>query len=91
MAIEPLYSLEVAAELIPMPVHNLGSFLATHKDEYPPRFNHAVTLGKGGQAPRMLTETECLKIREAIHSAARRGGETRRKMNQERFNRQING
>jgi len=80
MAIEPLYTLRVAAELIPCPtIGALYQFLWHHKAEFPPRYRklHAHEV-------RLLTESEVLKIREMTlltddrswhlrASAARRG------------------
>jgi len=62
MAIEPLYSLDVACELIPIARTNINNILIKYKDRFdPPRYNAL----SHGQA-RMLTETECLKIRELV-------------------------
>ena len=59
--IEPMYTTEVACELIPISVTNLGNILFKYKDMFPPRFD---TLTQG--APRMFTETECLQIRNIV-------------------------
>ena len=61
MAIEPLYTLRVAAELIPFPTAQaLYMWLWRHKAEFPPPVYRR---GRGIEH-RLLTESEILKIRE---------------------------
>ena len=69
MALEPLYSIEVAAELIPVRKNTLEVFLHRHKDEFPVRMH----TGEMRASVRMLTESECLKIREMMIRPATRG------------------
>ena len=59
--IEPLYSLEVACELIPITRGNMMNLLFHYSDRFPARYNQEVH-----PAVRMLTETECLEIRNII-------------------------
>lgn len=67
MAIEPLYTLEAAAELIPMPSKAaLYQFLHRNRDQFPGLYR---TIGgpeapAGGWEQRFLSESEILKIRE---------------------------
>ena len=61
MALEPLYTSAVACELIPISHANLANILYEYKHLFPPRYD---TLSPG--QPRMLSESECLKIRELV-------------------------
>ena len=82
MAIEPLYSLDVAAELIPCTRAVLGHLLSKRASEFdPPRYqtmreprkrNGVIVDYEGGVPLRMLTETECLKAREMIIVSTRK-------------------
>lgn len=71
MALEQLYNLDVAAELIPFPTKAaLCAFLGKHKELFPGRYR---TTKAHIYAPkveqRFLTESEILKIREmTLHS-----------------------
>jgi hypothetical protein len=60
-ALEPIYTLAVACELIPMPsMPALYQWLHNHKEEFKPRYRQ----GGGRHRPqRMLLESEILKIR----------------------------
>ena len=67
MAIEPLYSLAVACELIPMPtMASLYIFLSKHPNEFPGRYRRhgGPHIARRGFETRLLTESEILKIRE---------------------------
>src|SRR5687767_15083705 len=58
--LEPMVTLQVAAELIPMTsVSALYQFLFHHKDEFPPRYKKV-----RWYEIRMLTHSEIVKIRE---------------------------
>lgn len=57
--LEPLYSLEVASELIPVSMNSLQVYLHRHAGDFPPRY-HAEN-GK-----RVLFKSECIRIREAF-------------------------
>ena len=60
MAIEQLYPLQVAAEVIPMSsVHALYMFLGRNQKEFPGRYQKV-----GSSEVRLLSESEILKIRE---------------------------
>lgn len=60
MAIEPLYSLEVACELVPCTYSWLTVILSRYKERFgEPRYHH-----ENGQ--RMLTESEILEIRNIV-------------------------
>ncbi len=74
MAIEPLYSLDVAAELIPCTKHVLNHILTRRASELDePLFHTCLDNGPGkqGHLVRMLRESECLKIRDMV---IKRGG-----------------
>ena len=64
MALEPMYSTKVAAELIPMNYRTMMHYILEHPTDFPARYHHG--LGQIGPAERMLTETECLKIRDVF-------------------------
>lgn len=68
MAIEQLYSLQAAVEIIPMvSAAALSQFLSKNKAHFPrPRYKRigGPKVRQGGYEIRMLTETEVLKIRE---------------------------
>jgi len=57
--IEPLYDMQVAARLIPMPYVNLKQWLCTHKDQYPQRYRRGPRRGR----IRLLSASEILAIR----------------------------
>ena len=60
MNLEPLYTLKVAAEVIPFTsVNTLSQFLFKHKGLFPPRYRKYRHF-----AVRLLTEGEIKKIRE---------------------------
>ena len=67
MAIEQLYTLQVACELIPMPsMGALYQFLHTNKDQFPARYRKTAWF-----EVRLLSESEILRIREmTLHDAA---------------------
>lgn len=68
--IEPVYSLRVAAELIPMvSAPALRMFLRTRRDIFPPRYKRV-----GIREVRILYENEILRIREMTFLSA---GESR--------------
>ena len=65
--IEPMYPLDVAAELIPMPsVVALYQFLNRNRDQFPGRYRTSGGRGvrRGGYEQRFLTESEILRIRD---------------------------
>src|SRR5438309_1047616 len=67
MAIEPIYTLQVAMELIPMPTASaLYQFLSRHKDEFPGRYRRSHVNGENARniQERVLTESEIVRIRE---------------------------
>src|SRR5688572_17918095 len=67
MAIEQLYNLDVAAELIPFPSKQaLYMFLNRNKEQFPPLYRTTRRVGGpiGGWEQRFLSESEILKIRE---------------------------
>ena len=76
MSLEPLYSLEVAAELIPCTFDALKHIISRRASELGPPTYHAggearYRNGKlvdysGGHPLRMLTESDCLKIRDML-------------------------
>lgn len=76
MALEPLYSLDVAAELIPCTRVVLDHILTRRASEFdPPRYhtqyeprkrNGVIVDYEGGHPIRMLYESECLKIRDMV-------------------------
>lgn len=72
IAIEPLVSLEVACELIPMPsMGALYAFLNRNKAQFPGIYRRSggPHIAARGFEQRFLTETEILKIREmTFHS-----------------------
>ena len=74
MALEPLYSIDVAAELIPVRKNTLEVFLHRHKEQFPTLLH----TGSVGMPIRMLTESECLKIREMMIRLAPKGVKVRR-------------
>jgi hypothetical protein len=60
--LEPLYTLRVAATLIPVTtLSNLYSYLSRHADQFPPRYQR---LRRG--YTRLLTQSECARIREDL-------------------------
>jgi hypothetical protein len=70
VALEPWYSLEVAAELIPVSLNNLNVILHRHAADFPPRYLTAV---EGDvQTQRILTESECLRIRNMVIGPTRK-------------------
>jgi len=67
--LEPLYSLDVAVELIPCSKIVLEHILSRRASEFDPPLWHTMyheATGKGNPACRMLRESECLKIRGII-------------------------
>ena len=64
MALEPLYSLDVAAELIPINRRSLDVILKNYKEKFPARYHNEAN--PVGRPPRMLTESECLEIRNMV-------------------------
>lgn len=61
LPLEPLYRLEVAAELVPFgTLAGLYMFLSRHKEEFPGRYMQTY----GGRQVRMLYASEIRKIRE---------------------------
>jgi hypothetical protein len=64
MAIEQLYTLQVACELIPMPsIGSLYTFLYNNKEQFTARYRNT-----RWYSSRLLSESEILKIREmTIH------------------------
>ena len=63
--IEPLYTLRVACELIPMPsIGALYQFLMRNKAEFPARYHRSRDPWPFGAEIRFLTESEILRIRE---------------------------
>lgn len=59
-ALEPLYTLEVAIELIPMSsMQSLYVFLSNHRDEFPARYRWSSRY----TPQRILTRSECERIR----------------------------
>lgn len=61
-SIEPLYTLKVAAELVPMPsIPALDQFLNRNKPEFPARYRRTRWYEE-----RLLTESEILKIRAML-------------------------
>jgi hypothetical protein len=83
MPIEPLYSLEVACELIPCTMPALLHVLSRHPGKFNPPLYHAggepryrngrLTDYEGGRARRMLTETECLTVRNMMMRIGKNG------------------
>ena len=65
MGLEPLYSLAVACEIIPIRGTTLRVILHRYKEKFPPRYNMDSHKGAGGPE-RMLTESECLAIRDMV-------------------------
>ncbi len=72
--IEPLYSLDVACELIPFPSKPaLYNFLSNHRAEFPGLYRRqgGTTMARCGFEQRFLTESEILLIREmTLHDFA---------------------
>jgi hypothetical protein len=74
--LEPLYSLEVACELIPVTEAALKHILSRRATEFgppiyhdggEPRYRNGHLVDYDGGAPhRMLTESDCLKVREIV-------------------------
>lgn len=64
MALEPLFSLEVAAELIPISILTLVDLLDNFPDEFSSPVYHTMT--GSSHNIRMLTESDCLKAREFV-------------------------
>lgn len=64
MPLEPLYSLDVAAELIPINRRSLDVILHNYKERFPARYH--TEMNAEGRPPRMLTESECLEIRNMV-------------------------
>ena len=67
MAIEAMYPLSVALELIPMPsMGALYNFLNQNKELFPGRYRRSGGrhVSRAGFAQRFLTESEILQIRE---------------------------
>lgn len=63
-SLEQLYTLEVAAELIPMPsIGALYQFLHKHKEEFPPLYRMTHIPGGGTVDVRFLSHEECIRIR----------------------------
>jgi len=62
--IEPIFSLEVAAELIPIDMLSLQWLLDTHAHEFSTPTYH--TMAGVPYNVRMLTESDCLKARELV-------------------------
>ena len=61
LPLEPLYTLAVACELIPMPsLRALSMFLWKHRDEFPGRYRACVK----GRRQRLLSLSEAKRIRE---------------------------
>lgn len=74
MAIEPLYSLEVAAELIPISKDALVHIILRHPEKFDEPLYHTLPENnKGSNIVRMLTERECLVVRDMIIARGRRG------------------
>ena len=73
MPLEPLYSLAVACELIPVSGPTLASILHRHKEKFPARYNLDSHAGPGGPE-RMLLESECLAIRDMVIRPDRKAG-----------------
>lgn len=74
MPLEPLYSLEVAAELIPISLGNLNNLLIKYATKFPARY-HTVPDdpgGRGNKSVRMLYESELLALREIVIKNSRR-------------------
>ena len=67
MALEPLYPLDVACELIPIKKTDLVNVLFKFKDRFDPPLYDSIATGQ----PRMLTERECLLIREIVFQRGR--------------------
>lgn len=70
-SLEPLYSLEVAAELIPMTsIQTLYVFLGKHKDKFPARYRNGGAVPVNGRMmarqQRLLSESEIIRIREMV-------------------------
>ena len=65
MSIEPLYSLAVACELIPVSGPTLSRILYRFPQKFPARYNLDSHAGPGGPE-RMLLESECLAIRDMV-------------------------
>ena len=60
LPLEPLFTLKVAAEIIPFPsVEALRQWLYRHRDEFPARYRRT---SKGTTHIRLLTATECRTI-----------------------------
>ena len=69
MAIEPLYTLDVACELIPISKYALEHILSRRADEFEAPLFHMLMddgKGKGCHQVRMLRESECLKVRNMV-------------------------
>ena len=66
MPLEPLYSLEVAAELIPCPYNTLVQLLHKHKEKFGQARFHTQYTNNQGVHVRMLTESECLIVRGMV-------------------------
>jgi len=69
--LEPLYTLEVAAELIPLSYQNLLNLLFKYSDRFPARYHHLIDGPNGSGAKRMLLESECQAIRDIVISSDR--------------------
>lgn len=68
--LEPVYTLEVACELIPMPSkQSLEQFLHYHKDLFVPLYRPM-----RWYRVRMLSESDCIKIREMTLFSGKRNG-----------------
>lgn len=65
VVLEPLYSLEVACEMIPMPtITALYQFLSRNKEQFPGRYRRSGGRGKVPIEQRLLTLSEIVRIRE---------------------------
>ena len=66
--LEPLYTLKVAAEMIPMRcLQSLRSFLFSHRTDFPPRYRRAPR----GYV-RLLSLSECHRIRAIVVKPVRK-------------------
>lgn len=88
MSLEPWYSIEVAAELIPCSRSTLEHILSKYPDEFDsPRYHIAHNV-KGNPSLRILTEAECLTVRGMIIKTGNyqgKGGHRHDVMRQDRF------
>ena len=62
LPVEPLYSLAVAAVLVPMAYSSLRKWLSRHREDFPARYRRI----PGNRRQRLLTGNEIRRIRQTV-------------------------